>query len=153
MGVAVAFFVNLVGSMQQIDRRRHKVSRKAQSGFRFSLTTLQGQASDSPSSSCVKQSSPSCYLHTHTHTLVQSSLWTDWEFSVFNLRKHRGVGSSEDLGSAHGLPLAMFAEKFHTKRFLKKTASVTCQALHMQLQNDMFDMSEQHCTQLQHDCT
>ena len=57
------------------------------------------------------------HTHTHTHTLVQSSLWTDWEFSVFNLRKHRGVGSSEDLGSAHGLPLAMFAESSTQKGF------------------------------------
>ena len=40
-------------------------------------------------------------------TLVQSSLWTGWEISIFSLRQHRGVGSEEDLGSAHGLPLAM----------------------------------------------
>ena len=52
--------------------------------------------------------------HTHTHTLVQSSLWTDWEFPVFHLRKHRGVGSSEDLGLAPGLPLARLVEMFAT---------------------------------------
>ena len=36
------------------------------------------------------------------------------KFAVFKLRKHRGVGSSEDLGLAPGLPLARLVEMFAT---------------------------------------
>ena len=77
-------------------------------------------------------------------TLVQSSLWTDWEFSVFNLRKHRGVGSSEDLGLAHGLPLAMLVQMINvictekaTERATQRTCQVTC--------NCTGNMSDMYC--------
>ena len=74
---------------------------------------------------------------------MQSSLWTGWEFSVFSLRQHRGVGSQEDSGSAPGLPLATCTAEKTAQKKVDMSLQRNCTA--MSLQQNCTDMCEHDC--------